>query len=236
MRLFAFNGMLLSCTYAFQSESTLCRCLNVKELLARNRRDIWTHNHLVRKRTFNHLAKLALLALLALNMLITLLLHVTLNFQSTKVILTFNIFSVFILITLIYMKFYTNLSRRLTKYVNEHGLCYGFLIIIIFFYLCQAFKIVWLISQKTFKISLLIGLISVKRLQSTKFQVKCYRCFIKLEFFDFIRKVCDDRISARISKPKQLSVFNILVSFRMEGWKFYKLYIIKLYFFILLNF
>ena len=43
-------------------------CLNVKELPARNKRDIWslsdcngirTHNHLVRKRTLNHLAKLA---------------------------------------------------------------------------------------------------------------------------------------------------------------------------------
>ena len=43
-------------------------CLNVKELLARSRRHIWslsdsngirTHNHLVRKRTLNHLAKLA---------------------------------------------------------------------------------------------------------------------------------------------------------------------------------
>ena len=55
-------------TYSFQSESTLYSCLNVKELLAQNRRDIWslndsngtrTHNHLVRKRTLNHLAKLA---------------------------------------------------------------------------------------------------------------------------------------------------------------------------------
>ena len=52
-------------TYAFQSESTLYSCLNVKELLARNRREIWslsdcnwtrTHNHLVHKRTLNHLA------------------------------------------------------------------------------------------------------------------------------------------------------------------------------------
>ena len=51
-------------TYAFQSESTLCSCLNVKQLLARNRRYIWslsdwngtrTHNHFVRKRTLNHL-------------------------------------------------------------------------------------------------------------------------------------------------------------------------------------
>ena len=42
--------------YLFQSESTLYSCLNVKELLAQNRCDIWslgdsgniqTHNHLV---------------------------------------------------------------------------------------------------------------------------------------------------------------------------------------------
>ena len=54
--------------YAFQSKSKLYICLDVKELLARNRRDILslsdcnrtrTHNHLVRKRTLNHLAKLA---------------------------------------------------------------------------------------------------------------------------------------------------------------------------------
>ena len=54
-------------TYAFQSEFTLCSYLNVKELLARNRRDIgrlsdsngiWTHNHLVCKKTFNCFAKL----------------------------------------------------------------------------------------------------------------------------------------------------------------------------------
>ena len=55
-------------TYAFQSKSTLYGCLNVKEFLAQNRRDIWrlsdsnvirTHNHLVCKRTLNNLAKLA---------------------------------------------------------------------------------------------------------------------------------------------------------------------------------
>ena len=54
--------------YAFQSESTFYSCLNVKELLARSRHEIWrfsdcnwtrTHNHLVHKRTLNHLAKLA---------------------------------------------------------------------------------------------------------------------------------------------------------------------------------
>ena len=46
----------------------LVALINIKELFARNRRDIYslrdssriqTHNHLVRKRTLNHLAKLA---------------------------------------------------------------------------------------------------------------------------------------------------------------------------------
>ena len=62
--------ILCSChiTYAFQSESTLYSCLNVKELLARSRREIWslsdcngtrTQNHLFHKWTLNHLAKRA---------------------------------------------------------------------------------------------------------------------------------------------------------------------------------
>ena len=54
-------------TYEFESESTLYSCLNVKELLARSRRHIGRlsdcngtriHNHLVPKRTLNHLAQL----------------------------------------------------------------------------------------------------------------------------------------------------------------------------------
>ena len=53
--------------YVFQSESTLYNCLNVKELFARSRREIWslsdcnltrTHNHLANKRTLNYLAKI----------------------------------------------------------------------------------------------------------------------------------------------------------------------------------
>ena len=57
-------------TYAFQSESPLYSCLNVKELLAWDRSKIWslsncnctrTQNHLVCKRTLNRLAKLAIL-------------------------------------------------------------------------------------------------------------------------------------------------------------------------------
>ena len=54
-------------TYVFLSESTLYICLNLKELLAQNKRDIWrlsdcnntwTQNHLVFKRKLNHLTKL----------------------------------------------------------------------------------------------------------------------------------------------------------------------------------
>ena len=69
------NRVLTVCschvTYTFQSESTLYSCLNFTELLARSRHEIWslsgcnwtqTQNHLVRKRTPNHLAKLASLA------------------------------------------------------------------------------------------------------------------------------------------------------------------------------
>ena len=54
-------------TYAFQSESSLYSCLNVKRPLAQSRREIWslsdcnltrTHNPLVDKGTLNHLTKL----------------------------------------------------------------------------------------------------------------------------------------------------------------------------------
>ena len=55
-------------TYAFQSESTLYNCLNIKELLPWSRCKIWclsdcnltqNHNPLVHKWTLSHLAKLA---------------------------------------------------------------------------------------------------------------------------------------------------------------------------------
>ena len=55
-------------TYTLQSESTVYSYLNVKELLALSRCEIWrlrdcnwtrTHNHLFHKRALNHLAKLA---------------------------------------------------------------------------------------------------------------------------------------------------------------------------------
>ena len=55
-------------TYAFQSESTLFICMNIKELHAQNRLEIWslsnsngirTHIHLFRRRIFNYLTWLA---------------------------------------------------------------------------------------------------------------------------------------------------------------------------------
>ena len=64
-------------TYAFQTESTLCSYLNVKERLARSRHEIWslsdcnwarTHSHLVHKQTLNHLAKLASVKLVSVRL------------------------------------------------------------------------------------------------------------------------------------------------------------------------
>ena len=54
-------------TYTLQSQSTLYICLNVRELPARNKCNIWSfdcngiwiHNHLVCKGILNHLGKLA---------------------------------------------------------------------------------------------------------------------------------------------------------------------------------
>ena len=118
------------------------------------------------------------------SMLITLLFQVVLNFQSTKMILVFNIFSIFNLITLTYTKCYTNLSRNLTNYINQQK--YFMIWFFNCFYLCQVIKIAWIINRKNFtfatKFIFLIGLISIKCLQSTKFKVKCYRYFMSFLF------------------------------------------------------
>ena len=62
------NCMLLWCHVRFSEWIYALCCLNVKELFAQSRRDIWrlsdcnrswTGDHLVRKRKLNHLAKLA---------------------------------------------------------------------------------------------------------------------------------------------------------------------------------
>ena len=79
---------------------------------------------------------------------------------------------------------------------------YGFSIV----FNCQVFKIACVINRKHLLLPLnfffLIGLISVKWLQSTKFKVKCFKYFINLEFCESIRKACDEYPSARISKLK----------------------------------
>ena len=83
-------------TYLFQSESTLYSCLNVKELLAWSRYEIWslsdcnwiwTQNHLVRKWTLDHLPNCsndwAVLWVLICTMHLTVCsLHVRYTFQS----------------------------------------------------------------------------------------------------------------------------------------------------------
>ena len=81
------------------------------------------------------------------SMWITLLFHIVLNFQSTKMILVFNIFSIFNLITLTYTKCYTNLSRNLTNYINQQK--YFLIWFFNCFYLCQVIKIAWIINRKT---------------------------------------------------------------------------------------
>ena len=62
------GSMFLSCHERFPEWIHTLYCLTVRELLARNRLEIWsvsecnwarTHNHLVHKQTPNHLAKLA---------------------------------------------------------------------------------------------------------------------------------------------------------------------------------
>ena len=81
----------LSCHIRVYSKSTHWGCLNVKELFARNRRDIlglsdWngtqTHNHLVRKRKLNHSAKLVIIAKWLSVRLQTQCLHVRVPLQS----------------------------------------------------------------------------------------------------------------------------------------------------------
>ena len=76
-----FDCMLLSCPYAFQTESTLYICVNFKQHLSRKRPEIWsssdwnrtrTHDHLIRKWTLNHLVELTKW----LNWVVTTYLHV----------------------------------------------------------------------------------------------------------------------------------------------------------------
>ena len=103
----------------------------------------------------------------------------------------------------------SNLLGSFWAAINEHK---HFLLwfSIVFFYLCQVFKIACVIRQtnctSASKFVLLIGIISVKCLQFTKYenQIKCYKkCFIELEFYEFVRKKSDECPSARMFKFKQ---------------------------------
>ena len=131
---------------------------------------------------------------------IILLFNVILNFQSTKMILGFNIFSIFsifILFVLIYAKFYTKFSLNLTYNITQHK-C-SLLWVFNCFYLCQVFKIAWIINQTnstfTFKFLTLIILFCIKCLQLPSFKAKCYIYFIILEFCELIRENCDEFLS-----------------------------------------
>ena len=132
-------------------------------------------------------------------------------------ILVFNIYSIFNLLTLTYMKCYTNLSRNLMNYRNPHK---HFLIWFFnCFHLCQAINsVLIIINGKNFtfvtNFIFLIALISVKCLQSTTFKVKCYRGFINLKTCESVKKKSDEYPSARVS-TKQLNFLNILMLFLM---------------------
>ena len=69
-----YNCVIIMSHKSFRVNLHSTICMNVKELLARSRchiwtlsdsNEIWTHNHLVPKRTINHLANLGKLASLA---------------------------------------------------------------------------------------------------------------------------------------------------------------------------
>ena len=75
----------------------------------------------------------------------TLLFHVILlNFKSTKMILGFTIFIIFILFALICEKLYTNLGFKLMHYISP---LFIMVFYFSFFHFCQVFKIAWVISQ-----------------------------------------------------------------------------------------
>ena len=119
---------------------------------------------------------------------------------SQKMSLVFNTVRVFNLITLTYMKCYTNLSWNLTNYINQYE-CF-LLWLFSCFYFCQVIKISRIIIKKSLLLLLNISFWLVwflKCLRSTKVKVKCYKCFISLEFSESIKKKV-----WRISKCKNI--------------------------------
>ena len=109
---------------------------------------------------------------------ISLLFNVILNFQSTKMILGFNIFSIFILSILIYAKFYTKFSLNLRYNITQHK--------------CL---LLWLFNCCHFKFHILIVLFCIKCLQLPRLKAKSYIYFISLEFCELIRENCDEFVS-----------------------------------------
>ena len=113
------------------------------------------------------------------------------NFQSTKIILGFNIFTIFILFILLsyLLKFYTNFSVNLT-FILWFFNC---------FYFCKVFEITWVINQidstSTSKFLDLIVLFSLNCPQLTRFKAKSYRYFISLDFCELIREKLDEFLS-----------------------------------------
>ena len=108
------------------------------------------------------------------------------------------------------------------------------------FYFCQVIKIAWITNRKNFifatKFIFLIGLISTKCLQSTKFRVKCYKCIISSKISEIIKKKCDEYPSARILKSKQLNVLNILILPMIAPLLFYFFNHISVFFIALFEF
>ena len=128
---------------------------------------------------------------------IALLFNIILNFQPTKMILGFNSFSIFILFILIYANLYTKFSLNLIYNISQHK-CF-FLWLFKCFYLCQVFKVTWIINQTdstfTFRFLILIILFCIKCLPLPRLKAKCYIYFISLEFRELIGENCDEFLS-----------------------------------------
>ena len=114
-----------------------------------------------------------------------------------KMILGFNIFSIFILLILTYAKLYTKFSLKLTYNITQRK-CF-LLWLFNCFYICQVSKIALIINQTdttfTFKVRILIIVFCIKCLQLLRIKAKFYIYYINLEFCELIRENCDGFLS-----------------------------------------
>ena len=129
-------------------------------------------------------------------------LHYILNFQSTKMILGFNIFCIFILFIWVYAKFYTKFSLNLTYNITQHK-CF-LLWLFNCFCFCQDFKL----QTFTFKFLILIILFCIKCLQLSRLKAKCYIYFISLEFCELTRENCDEFLSFILNALFYIAILN----------------------------